>query len=575
MLLYRRLLRYTFRYKIRLLISLLCIGLAGLMEAGLAYLLKPILDQGFVEKDPQFIQRMPFLIVGVFLILAIVSVLGNIGMKWIAERVIYDLRRELFDKITRLPVATIESQAAGIFISKLTFDVMQLASISSFALLTLIKDSATIIGLVAIMFWSHWQLSLIALTCAPFIGFLLKKLSKRLRKISHALQDEMGQLNHVVEETLRGHREVRLYHAQNMLRHRFDHINQRLRRLNIKSAIAAEIASPITQVMLVISMAIIIWYASEQAMQNKLTVGGFVALLGAMAMLLNPIKRLARLNEQLQKGLAGTESIFAVLDLETEPDSERSTTQSIILRGDIVLKGLDFIYPQSDKAALHNINLHIQAGETIALVGASGSGKTTLANILARFYMPTAGDILCDGISIDALSLTDLRANIGFVGQHVMLFADSIAANIALGDPHPDLGRVEQAAKQAHAWEFIASLDGQLQHQVGENGVRLSGGQRQRLAIARALYKNAAILILDEATSALDTESEHLVRTALTTLQQGRTTIIIAHRLSTIENADRIVVLEQGMIREIGHHTELLALNGVYAKLHRLGQHDT
>ncbi|GBU09310.1 lipid ABC transporter permease/ATPase [Gammaproteobacteria bacterium] len=577
--LYKRLLKYTLKYKVILFFSLIAVGFAGLTEASLAALLKPILDQGFIGKDAFFIKMMPFMIVGAFLVMSGFSYIGNVGMQKIAQNVILNLRGQMFQKLLTIPIQRFDDQPSGVLLSKLTYDVNQLLTISSFALVTLIKDSATILGLLTVMLYSDWKLTLIALCAGPFIALILRFVSKRLRTLSHNIQNEMGELNHVVEETIRGHKEIRLYNAADAMNTRFNKTNSRLMKLNIRTMIISELSSPATQLMVVLFVAAFIAYAGNQVAQAQLTVGGFLSLLAAMVMLLNPIKRLTRLNESLQRGLAGATSIFALLD---ECDELSATTRiTERFKGEIKITNLDFNY--GERVALKDINLHIQAGQTAALVGASGSGKTTLANLIARFYLPDTGSIVIDGHDISDIHLDDFRKNISYVSQNVVLFAGNISDNIALGQTNLNTADILQsidkainkAIENANAAEFIRQLPARLNTLIGENGTRLSGGQRQRLAIARAFLKDAPILILDEATSNLDTQSEFLIQQAMENLSKNRTTIIIAHRLSTIEKADIIVVLDHGKIVETGNHEQLIAKNGAYAKLHRIGDYES
>lgn len=577
--LYKRLLKYTLKYKVILFFSLIAVGFAGLTEASLAALLKPILDQGFIGKDAFFIKMMPFMIVGAFLVMSGFSYIGNVGMQKIAQNVILNLRGQMFQKLLTIPIQRFDDQPSGVLLSKLTYDVNQLLTISSFALVTLIKDSATILGLLTVMLYSDWKLTLIALCAGPFIALILRFVSKRLRTLSHNIQNEMGELNHVVEETIRGHKEIRLYNAADAMNTRFNKTNSRLMKLNIRTMIISELSSPATQLMVVLFVASFIAYAGNQVAQAQLTVGGFLSLLAAMVMLLNPIKRLTRLNESLQRGLAGATSIFALLD---ECDELSATTRiTERFKGEIKITNLDFNY--GERVALKDINLHIQAGQTAALVGASGSGKTTLANLIARFYLPDTGSIVIDGHDISDIHLDDFRKNISYVSQNVVLFAGNISDNIALGQTNLNTADILQsidkainkAIENANAAEFIRQLPARLNTLIGENGTRLSGGQRQRLAIARAFLKDAPILILDEATSNLDTQSEFLIQQAMENLSKNRTTIIIAHRLSTIEKADIIVVLDHGKIVETGNHEQLIAKNGAYAKLHRIGDYES
>ncbi len=568
--LYKRLLSYTWRYKLRLFIALLAIIFAGLTEASLSALLKPILDRGFVAQDPTFLRWMPVIIIVAFFVMSLFSFIGNVGMQWIAQRVVMELRQAMFTQLLHLPVRQFDAQPTGMLLSKLTYDVTQLLTISSFALVTLVKDSATILGLLVVMFVINWQLSLIALLTAPVIAVMLRFVSKRLRKLARHVQGQMGELNHVVEETIRGHKELRLFNAFDEVNQRFSMINKKLMRLNVRIMVVSEVASPLSQLMIVLCVAGIIYYASAQVAENTLTVGGFLSLLAALVMLLNPIKRLTRLNESLQKGLAAAESIFELLDQPAETD--QTTAQSITrLKGELCFDQVSFRYSAELPLALSNISFELPAGKMLALVGHSGSGKTTLAHLLAHFDVPESGKIKIDNQLISDMPLSAYRHNIAYVGQNVTLFADTILNNLTLGQKHRTLEEVIQACKNAYIYDFIMSLPLGFETVIGENGTRLSGGQRQRLALARAFLKDAPLLILDEATSHLDNESEYYIQQALQLLRQNRTVVVIAHRLTTIEKADLILVLQKGHIVESGQHQTLLQQEGVYYSLYQLG----
>ena len=573
--LYKRLLSYTAQRRGILIFALIAIALSGIFEAGLFALLKPILDKGFFEKDPSFIQMMPFILIAVFLVKSVFAFLGNVGMQFVAQKVIQTLRQQMFDRLITLPIAEYDKNSSGSLLSKLTFDVNQLLTISSFALVTLIKDSAAIIGLLFVMFYNSWKISLIMFLIAPFVAIILRVVSKRLRKLSHKAQEDMGHLNHITEETIRGNKEIKLFNAYDFVRERFHKTNNQLQRVNVKIMVASETASPLVQLLIVFCVAGVISYASQQVSDDGLTPGAFLATLAAMVGLLNPIKRLTRLNESLQRGLAGAESVFKLIDAPIERDTATHHNPEKLplqIKGNIHFDDISFQYDENLPNVFDHLSINIQSKETVALVGASGSGKSTFANLLAGFYSPTKGKILVDEYNLADLSLRDYRDHISYVSQHVVLFADTIANNIALGDPNPDMNRIIEATKNANAWQFIEALPEGLNTQVGENGGKLSGGQRQRIAIARALYKQAPILILDEATSSLDTKSEFNIQESIKVLSKDTTTIIIAHRLSTIEQADRIVVFEHGKIVEMGTHKELLEKNNIYASLYRLGE---
>ena len=568
--LYKRILSYTLAYPGTLILAMIAIALSGLLEAGLFWLLKPILDEGFVGKNEAFIKMMPWMIIGIYVAMSTLSFTGNVGMQWVAQKVIEKLRYQMYDRLLTLPQAEYDKKSSGAFLSKLTYDVNQLLTISSMALVTLIKDSFIIVGLLCVMFLQNWKVSALAFMMAPFIYFVLKTVSNRLRRLARTIQSQMGTLNHITEETIRGHREIKLFSAYKEMRNRFRKVNKDIRHLNMKIVSASELSSPLSQVLLVICVAVVIWYASHQAAQDEFTVGGFLSLLAAMIALLNPIKRLTRLNEALQRGFAGAEGVFELIDSIEEPNRKGHAFTN--LEGKIAFNGVEFYYQDRERKALRGIDLTIRPRETVALVGGSGSGKSTFANLLARFYEPTSGEICVDEVNLSEVDLESYRNQISYVGQNVILFADTIANNIAFGQSKVTKEAIIEAAKQANAYDFIMELPEGFDTMIGENGARLSGGQRQRVAIARALLKNSPILILDEATSSLDTESERLIQEALVTLCQNKTTIIIAHRLSTIEHADRIVVFDHGKIVEEGTHQSLLDKNGYYSKLYRVSE---
>jgi ATP-binding cassette, subfamily B, bacterial MsbA len=495
--------------------------------------------------------------------------------------VVMDLRCLMFGKLVALPTRCYDDNSSGALMSKVTYDVSQVTDAATNAVTVLVRDSLTIVGLLGWLLYLNWQLTLIALVVVPLIAIVIRSFSGRLRRMSRGSQQAMGHIAHVLEETIECHKVVKIFGGQEYEMRRFADAANQLRRFNVKQAIAASATVPLVQILAAIALSIIIYIATQQSAANDTTVGGFVSFITTMLMLLTPLKRLTGISESLQRGLAAAESVFHLIDEESEADvdTEADTnvgagTGTISLpraQGALEFRNLDFSYGHDSKLALSGISLSIRPGETVALVGQSGGGKTTLANLIPRFYTPTAGQILLDGHDIQTVSLKELRANTALVSQDVVLFNDSVAANIAYGR---QTGASEEeiiaAAEAAHAMEFIREMPEGLNTQIGENGVRLSGGQRQRLAIARAILKNAPILILDEATSALDTESERHVQAALETLMRGRTTIVIAHRLSTIEKADRIVVLQKGRIAETGNHQELLEKKGIYAHLYQV-----
>lgn len=567
--LYFRLLRYVRPYTRIFILSMLGTAAAAATEPMIPALIQPLLDGSFVEKDPYTIRLMPILLVTVFIVRGITGFVGSVAMNWIAHRVVMDLRAALFDRLLTLPTRYFDDHSAGNLLSRLTYDVTQVMNATTQALITVVKDGLTVIGLLGWMLYLNWQLSLMAFLIAPGIALIIRTVSRRLRRLSRDLQELMGDLTHVIDEVLQGHKVIKIFGGQDYERKRFERVNNRVRQFSMKLVAASEASGPLVQLLAVLALGAVIYFASLQSAADQITVGGFVSLFGAMAMLLAPIKRLTKVNEQLQRGLAAAETIFALLDEPPEPDQGTQTLNRA--QGAVSFRNLSHRYREDSAEVLHDLNLEVRPGETIALVGASGSGKTTLMALLPRFYEPESGTILLDGTPIQNLRLADLRANIAYVSQEIVLFNDTVAANIAYGAGFSiSEAQIIQAAEYAQAMEFIRELPQGLHTLIGENGARLSGGQRQRIAIARALLKNAPILILDEATSALDTQSERKVQQALDALRQGRTAFVIAHRLSTIENADRIVVLDRGHIVEIGQHAELLAHNGRYASLYRL-----
>lgn len=567
--LYFRLLGYVKPYWKIYLFSVLMMAATAATEPFFPALMKPMLDGSFVDKDPNTMFWVPWLIVLLFLVRGITGFFSSYAGSWVSNKLVTDLRDQMFRRLLMLPTRYYDDHASGNLISKIAFDVSQVTSAATTVVTVLVRESVTIVGLLGWLLYLNWKLTLISLTVAPAIMLIIRVVSKRLRHIARDAQRSMGDVTHVLEESIECQRVVKVFGGQEYEAARFyDSIN-RLRQFNMKHTAASAANVPLVQWLAAIALAVIVYMATQQAAQDKTTVGGFVSFIIAMLMLLSPIKALTSVNEHLQKGLAAAESVFELLDEDTEQDAGKQ--QLARAGGHIEFRDVSFSYGEDGRQALAQIALTIRPGETIALVGPSGGGKTTLVNLLPRFYNPTQGQILLDGIDTQSLTLASLRANIALVSQDVVLFNDSVAANIAYGKlAETSRAAIEAAADAAYASDFIRDMAQGFDTLIGENGVRLSGGQRQRLAIARALLKNAPILILDEATSALDTEAERQVQAALERLMQGRTTLIIAHRLSTIEKADRIVVMQKGRIAEIGSHSQLLAQDGIYANLHRI-----
>jgi subfamily B ATP-binding cassette protein MsbA len=567
--LYLRLLRNVKPYWVAFAFSIVGMVVTALTEPIVPALLKPLLDGSFVSREGGLLAWLPALIVGIFLVRGIASYASDYAIGWVANKVVMDLRNGMFAKLVRLPTYYYDNHTSGGLVSKFTFDVLQLTGAATSVVSVLFRDSLTIIALLGYLFYVNWQLTLVAVLVGPPAAAITRAFSVRLRTMSRAEQAAMGDLNHALEESIGCHRVVKVFGGQEYEAKRFDSGANKVRRFNMKMTAAAAANVPLVQVIVSVALAVIIYIAVRQANAGAMTVGDFVSFLTALLLVFQPLKRLTGVNQSLQRGLAAAENVFRLIDEKPEADS--GTREISRAKGNIEFKEVQFTYPGAPRPALASVSFSIKAGETVALVGGSGAGKSTLANLLPRFYSPESGQILLDGVDIATLKLASLRANIALVSQDIVLFNDTVAANIAYGRlAGTSEAEIVRAAEAAHAVHFIREMSDGLATVIGENGVRLSGGQRQRLAIARAFLKNAPVLILDEATSALDSESERNVQEALETLMQGRTTLVIAHRLSTIERADRIVVLDAGRVTEIGRHADLLAASGIYAKLHRL-----
>ena len=565
--LYLRLLSYVKPYWGVFALSIFGMIISAATEVALPAAVKPFLDGTFVDKDPFLIKWVPALLVLIFVFRGIGHFIGTYASAWVGNKVVMDLRDIMFRRMLALPMGYFHDNTTGNLISRFTYDVAQVTAAATNVVTVMVKDSLTIIGLLAFLIYVDWKLTLISLIMIPPIAVVVRYINVRLRNMSRETQHAMGDITQVLQETVECNKVVKIFGGQEYEARRFGDTSNRLRSFMMKQTAAAAANVPIVQLLAALAVAIVVYYATVQAQSNTITVGTFVSFLAAMLMLTAPLKRLTGVAEHLQRGLAAAESVFALVD--EKPEIDQGKVELARVRGDIRFENVSFRYPAADRPALRNVSLDIRAGETIALVGSSGGGKTTFANMVPRFYHPDSGRISLDGHDLETLTLASLRRNIALVSQEVALFNDTVAANIAYGlSAGASREAIERAVEAAHATDFIRAMPRGLDTLIGENGVRLSGGQRQRLAIARTVLKDAPILILDEATSALDSESEKHVQAALEELMRGRTTIVIAHRLSTIEKADRIVVLDQGGIAEIGSHADLLSKGGIYARLH-------
>ena len=566
--LYKRLLKSTGVYKKTFFLAIIGMIIHAITDTSFAAIIKPLLDGSFINKDPSFIQIMPILIILIFMFRGIGSFMSTYGMAYVGRSIIRDIRRDMFDKILLRSSSLYDESVTGKLVSKITFDAEQVAEAATKAVTTVIKDGLTIIGLLSLMFYYSFELSVGLLLIAPLVGFFLKIMSVKFRSLSHDIQRSMGTITNIVEESIIGHRIIKIFGGKDYEKNTFNSANAYNRERNLKLIFVQSISIPLMQLLVAIFLAAIIFFVTSNDYLEEISIGTFMSYLTAMIMMFAPIKRLSEVNVVLQRGIAASESIYDLLDSESEK-VDMSDISSIEGSISISFKNVTFKYPSSQSNVLENINLDISKGETVAIVGKSGSGKTTLLDLIPRLYDPDRGDIYFNTSNIKDINLNKIRAYISYVGQDFTLFNDTIYNNIAYGElSSHDVSRVHDAAEFSFASNFINDLPDKFETIVGQNGVLLSGGQRQRIAIARALLKNAPILLLDEATSALDAESEASIQKSLTTLSENKTTLIIAHRLSTVMNADKIIVIENGHVVEQGNHSDLIDKKSVYYALY-------
>ena len=566
-----RLFRYVRPHWRVFALGVVAMMLTGSTETALPAIMQHLLDDGFGGKgNPQLMWTAPLMIIGLFVGRGMFTFTMNYAMNEVSNSVLYDLRKQMFDRLVQMPVSYFSTHSAGTIIARLVNDVQNVTQSLASVLVIMVRDTCVILGLLGWLLYLNWQLTMIAFALIPMVALAVGAFSRRMRRLSGEQLRYTGELTSVVGEAIHGNPVIKVYAGQEHERSRFAAASRQLQGFARRMTVASSLLVPITQVMAAVAVSLVIALALYQSQQDRTTVGGFVSFLTAMLMILNPLKHLADVNGQLQRAFAAADAVFHFID---EPIENDHGTQEIErAKGALRFEDVRFGYEGSTSLALKGIDLEIKPGETVALVGGSGGGKTTLANLIPRFYSVTDGRILLDDIPIESLKLESLRRQIAWVSQQVMLFNDTIANNVAYGSRRgASEADVRAALEAAYLTEFVASLPDGINTMIGDNGIRLSGGQRQRLSIARALLKNAPILVLDEATSALDNESERFVQAALDKLMHGQTTLIIAHRLSTIEKADRILVLDDGRIVESGTHAELIELGGLYARLHAGG----
>ncbi len=562
----KRLLGYIKDLKGGLFLAMLGMAGYGAVDTSLVYSIQPLIDDGLSGRNPHVLFVMAFVVTGLVFLRGISAFLSDYFMSWVGSNVVMKLQRQVFSHMMGMPMSFFDRNNTGALLSKVTYDASQVSSAASSTLVALIREGITVIGLLGMMFYHSWKLSLIFFLVGPVVGVLLSVISRRFRRVSRQIQQAMGHITTSTEQMLRGHKEVLMFGGQAVESQRFDNVSNHMRQQNMKMVVVDALGSSLVQVIASSALTVLLIAASMPGVISELTPGTFSLILTSMMMLLKPLKSLTQINNQFQRGIAASQSLFELIDQPLEEDTgTRALSQA---SGRIEFRDVTFTYPTKEQPALRHVSLVIEPGKTVALVGRSGSGKSTIASLLTRFYDIDSGEILLDGHDIREYRLRDLRRQFALVSQHVHLFNDTVASNIAYAATDEfSLEQIAQAARVANAEEFILKMPQGYQTVIGENGANLSGGQRQRLAIARALLRNTPILLLDEATSALDTESERHIQAALDNLARDRTTLVIAHRLSTIEKADEILVVDDGRIIERGDHASLMAKNGAYAQL--------
>ena len=565
---FKRLRQYIKPYKMGFVLAL--IGMLGYAGIDVLFIneLETFIDEGLTQQNGGVLAAAPIFVVVVFILRGVFNYMATYGLGWVGSNIVMNLRQELYEKLMSLPVSYHDKESNGTLISKITYDTEQIENACSKALMTLVREGAMVLGLLGIMFYHSWQLSIAILVIVPIVAVIVSYVTKRFRVISKKIQNAMGSVTKQSEQMLSGHKVILAFGGQKQESKSFFEGNNHNRQQRMKMVVTKSLSVSVIQIIASFALAAVLYLAAQPQMLETLSPGAFTVILSSMMMLLRPLKLLTTVNSEFQRGLTAAKSVFEVLDETSETNN--GTHKKDKVDGHLVFSNVSFKYPNTEKQVISDFNLDIKPGTTVALVGRSGSGKTTISNFVPRYYFPTEGNITLDGVDLNEFELTNLRSHIALVSQNVVLFNDTIANNIAYGSPNASPEDIERAAVLAHVKEFTDNMEAGLQTEVGENGVLLSGVQGPRIAIARAILRNAPILIMDEATSALDTESERAIQEALDHLMENRTSIVIAHRLSTIESADSIIVMDQGRVLEQGTHNELLARGGAYAALHQL-----
>ena len=564
---WRRLLGYVKPHRGAFILGMLGGALYSATMVSFAPYAKYFLDGTFTYPDPRTVTWVPLALIGLFILRGLGDFTQTYFMGYVARRIVKRMRGEVFERFLQLPVGYFDRGSSGVLLSRLTYNTEQIGNAATDSVSILVREGLTILGSVGYLLYLNPKLAAIALIMGPLVAWLVTVINKYFRRYSRRIQDSMGDVTRVAKETLEAPRVIKVYNAEGDQTLQFEQVNERNRRSHMRLILTRGLANPVVQLVSSIGLAFVLSIAISEAIHHKLTMGELIAFFAALINIAQPLRGLVNVAGPLQQGIAAGQSIFALLD--EKPEDQGAGRSAAAVRGEVEFRDVSFSYGAGKGAALHDISFSVKAGETVAIVGRSGSGKSTLVNLLPRFYDPSSGAVLVDGVDVREYLLRGLRDRIALVTQDVVLFNDTIRNNIAFGREASEED-VERAAAAAHVLEFARKLPEGLDAIVGDRGVQLSGGQRQRIAIARALLKDAPILILDEATSALDTESERIIQAELEELMHPRTTLVIAHRLSTVEKASRIVVLDGGRLAETGTHAELLQRGGLYAQLHRM-----